>query len=169
MKKGNLLKLADYLEFNVTQEMFNMQNYRSNKDGDSIHFKSAADCGTVGCALGYGPLVEGLEAIDMEFFKNYYNGVYLDFYDYCKRVFGISNFDKKWGFLFEADWYSHDNTPKGAAARIRYLVDGNSLRSFDSNDLWDAAHLGEVKASEAIEELILNYNLHSVLRDRLID
>lgn len=163
MKKKNLLKLANYLELNVTQKMFNMQSYRENSEGDSVTFRSKTDCGTVGCALGYAPLVNGLEAIAEEFIIGMNHSNYLDFSDYCKRVLGICNYkDKSWEFLFASQWVGFDNTPEGAAARIKYLVDGNSLRGFNADFLdYDE----EYRNVEAIEELILDYRLSAVLRE----
>lgn len=161
MKKKNLLKLANYLENNVTQEMFDMKLYRMDSKGNSVIYTSKAECGTVGCALGYGPFVIGLETKEEDFIRgsNYH---YLAFYYYCKRVFNLDSDinSERWEFLFGSDWVNHDNTPLGAAARIRYLVEGNSLKGFDSEFLERDSINSDV---EVIEELMLNYNLSLVL------
>ena len=121
MNKGNLSKLADYLETEVKQKQFDMDLYRSDEVGRMCDFRSYHDCGTVGCALGWAPFVEGLEPIDQEFDDDHYMGVSLIFASYQRRVFDLSTI--AWEWCFSDEWRSYDNTPKGAAKRIRYFVE----------------------------------------------
>ena len=123
MNKENLLKLADYLEKRVTQEQFDMSCYRAEL-ADLCHatdFYSTHDCGSVGCALGWSPFVKGLEPIDDDYiFDRHTSLKELAFRRYSLRVFELTAVEWKW--CFSADWVDIDNTPSGAARRIRCLV-----------------------------------------------
>ena len=122
MNKENLLKLADYLDGEVTQEQFNMAWYRTANDGRITDFYNTHDCGSVGCALGWSPFVKGLEPHDCDYVDlgdDY--GEYLNFRDYSARVFDLSS--SEWTWCFDSYWVKIDNTPSGAAKRIRYLVE----------------------------------------------
>lgn len=137
--RDNLLKLADYLEaLPADYKEFDMREYNTvqreapfglrNLDPKSRQY----GCGTAACALGHGPAA-GIR-------------VYGDWYwdDYCKRVFGINrNFSRgteEFGYLFGAAWALYDNTPHGAAARIRTYVesgvpaDWEDERALNGND-----------------------------------
>ena len=155
MNKQNLLKLADFLENNVTQEMFNMDSYRMHENGACTQFYSKTECGTVGCALGWSPLIEGLEFTDAEYNVNSKD---YSFYNYCDRVFNLddnSNYrSPQWDFLFSAEWTKFDNTPKGAANRIKFLVSEGVPSDFE-NELLEGARYddGSCKHANALEEI----------------
>lgn len=117
MNKENLLKLADYLE-KVPSDKFEMLHFRRNEGGDSIPYISKSDCGTVGCAVGWAPFVKGLEPIKTDFLTT----ARLSFYKYGHRVFRLLGSSDRWDWCFHPGWSPIDNSPKGAAARIRYLV-----------------------------------------------
>jgi hypothetical protein len=120
--KDNLLKLADYLDaLPADYKEFDMRDYNTVK-ADTLSGTRSLDpnkrrygCGTAACALGHGPAA-GIR-------------VYGDWCwdDYCKRVFGIDrdfrrNTDE-FDYLFGSTWTQYDNTPHGAAARIRTYVE----------------------------------------------
>ena len=109
MNKKNLLKLADGIE-GIDPELFNMKTYRSGDFDCNGDFRKA-HCGTVGCALGWGPYIEGLE-IDRD----------ISWDDYCERVLGLDGISDEWFWCFGAGWEKVDNTPWGASLRIRYLA-----------------------------------------------
>ena len=120
MNKKNLLKLSDFLE-KLPQEKFDMTHYRSDDNGFQVSYESKNNCGTAGCALGWAPFIKGLEPVKKEFFKREDFSWAL----YTRRVFDISVVDTScafWMWLFSWDWKDIDNTPQGAAKRIRYLV-----------------------------------------------
>lgn len=110
MISENLLKLAGKLD-TIPEENFDMDWYRN------VGFKSINDCGTVGCALGWAPFVDGLEPIESE-----YGLRDLDWRTYSERITGFSTESDEWYWCFSDEWQYVDNTPKGAAKRIRYLV-----------------------------------------------
>jgi hypothetical protein len=94
--------------------------YASTPDPDRDY---EPGCGTVACAVGHGPRA-GIEALPGELWANY-----------SRRVFGIRSggltragtidHPDSWKFLFIGSIARFDNTPAGAAARIRcYLEEG---------------------------------------------
>lgn len=110
--KANLLKLADYLAtLPDDYEKFDMQDYMLDSEGDIIWIttQNKPSCGTVACAVGHGPAA-GIRV---------YGDV--DWSDYADRVFGYMTTDA-FNYMFGSNWSDYDNTPKGAAARIRTFV-----------------------------------------------
>jgi hypothetical protein len=122
--RDNLLKLAAYLEtLPDDYEQFDMDYYMAeiDEDGDLAeeldpNERSKPSCGTVACAVGHGPSA-GI--------RTYRDG---DWYEYSYRVFGVGNAmryenqGQGYNYMFSAVWSHTDNTPKGAAARIRTYV-----------------------------------------------
>ena len=121
--KANLLKLAAYLDtlpddyerFNMNYYMAELSKRRGLDREIDIHERSKPKCGTVACAVGHGPSAGVRVCKDRSWS------------DYAERVFGVGVGgidDEEWafGYLFDSEWKGHDNTPKGAAARIRTYV-----------------------------------------------
>ena len=129
MNKKNLLKLAAFLE-KLPQAKFDMLSYRLTKGMTATNFYSLDNCGTIGCAMGYAPFVKGLEVEEEDFYKSA-----LDFNNYCRRIFRIDidycGKKSRWKFIFSYQWRNADNTPQGAAKRIRYLVKNPKLKKWD--------------------------------------
>ena len=119
-KRSNLTKLADLLERVVPPPEFDMSSFVDSELERGIPAYSYpiyataevyAHCGTVACACGHGPMA-GMPGLEGE-----------DWTGYSERVFHLSPFQPEWDFLFSGQWADIDNTPKGAAARIRRLLD----------------------------------------------
>lgn len=117
--RDNLLKLADYLDkLPDDYEHFDMAEYMMTRDEDypdnewtiSINERSKPACGTVACAVGHGP------AAGIRIYGDH------DWESYADRVFGDMSHDD-FTYMFGSSWVDTDNTPKGAAARIRTLVE----------------------------------------------
>lgn len=112
--KENLLRLADYLEtLPDDYDQFDMSEYMAEVDGKTLDpcERSKPVCGTVACAVGHGP------AAGIRLYGD------LDWADYADRVFGVFKEDIfGWDYMFSSTWSETDNTPKGAAARIRTYV-----------------------------------------------
>lgn len=107
----------------VTQETFDMQRYRSNKDGSHATFNSIHDCGTVGCFLGWAPFIKGLE-FNYQQSLSFYSG----WVEYFNEVFfdeTLEGVDEFFEFLFSDEWECYDNTPEGALARLDVLLSGD--------------------------------------------
>jgi hypothetical protein len=116
--KDNLLKLATYLEtLPDDYEQFDMRDYMMEPDGDDRRCWQAVDiterskpvCGTVACAVGHGPAA-GIRVYGDDCWQSY-----------ADRVFGFLP-DHGFDYMFSSGWSIDDNTPKGAAARIRTYV-----------------------------------------------
>ena len=137
MNKVNLRLLAGWLIANhqnlVESNSFDMGWFRGDHKGICA-FVDKNNCGTVGCALGWSPVsgIKPLKTNIRDFTKGSINHgietLTLDFDKYCERVFGIKlgNPDRQndayWGWCFDEQWVEFDNTPKGAAIRIMYLL-----------------------------------------------
>lgn len=111
--RANLRKLADYLaRLPDDYEQFNMGLYMSSSDVPGTI--RSEPCDTVACALGHGPTA-GIRT---------YNDANWD--DYSDRAFGDTGgrgATLAWSWCFSPGWVRTDNTPRGAAARIYYLLD----------------------------------------------
>lgn len=123
----NLQRLADGIEASTLFD-FDMSCFRAGpsfNEGDLepiVIRKDGLLCGTVACALGYGPAISGLEPAEACFGD--YTGI-LDFPTYCEQTFGFSARcdDSLWMWLFDDEWKRRDNTRAGAVARIRWAVE----------------------------------------------
>lgn len=119
--ENNLRKLAAHLmtvkakptKNNVGFDMFNFRQPLYNNKGN--------ECGTVCCAAGHGPQAGILKHKDESWIG------------YINRVFGICFIQNYWNFLFCLEWAYVDNTPKGAAKRIIYLLENGLLPAWDFN------------------------------------
>ena len=114
-KKQNLIKLANYL-LNLPDdyEEFDMSYFCYNPVVETVFDPAvitlSKGCGAVACAVGHAPSA-GIPA-----FKNE------NWWDYSSRVL-IDSDSLAWTWCFSGDWNGIDNTPKGAAKRILYLLD----------------------------------------------
>lgn len=128
--RDNLLKLADYLAtLPDDYEQFDMGEYMSARNGDyydalTPEERSKPVCGTVACAVGHGP------AAGIRVYGDY------SWEHYSDRVFGEFEEDFfGWDYMFGSSWSFSDNTPKGAAARIRtYVALGHTPEGWDFED-----------------------------------
>lgn len=109
IQHSNLGKLATYLVGGRVKMKFEMASLCENMYG-SLEKPNSAGCGTVGCALGHGPEagISGRE--------------YTMWTEYCKQEFGLSWGSDAWLWCFSGRWSSYDNTPRGAAKRMQYLL-----------------------------------------------
>lgn len=125
-QRDNLLILADVLASPDRRQAlapgvrFNMSDYGTGTYG----------CGTIACAAGWGPAA-GIRPTEDELD---FDGSVMRWNDYIERAFGCcpwagGNNRAAFAFLFSGGWASSDNTPEGAARRIRYaLTKGIPLR-----------------------------------------
>jgi hypothetical protein len=110
MNSANFLQLADTLD-TVPDDKFEMRAFAINRDGESLWDIEDYHCGTAGCAVGWAPKA-GFPILDTD----------SDWTAYSTRIFGLAWDDYRWDWCFAGQWSGHDNTPKGAAARIRHIV-----------------------------------------------
>lgn len=142
MNKENLLKLAAYLDtLPLDYEHFEMEDFMQGGDAQKYALYATENggvgvttCGAVACAVGHGPSAGFLfekNELEKDCIRvltddgNSYEWVDIlkpDWHAYTGRVFvdsGSSLFD----FMFGGGWSGWDNTPCGAAARIRFGVE----------------------------------------------
>jgi hypothetical protein len=119
-----LLALADHIE-KIPQEVFSMDQFRED---DHMTLEG---CGTVGCILGHAPaLIREKRWVPLKAIvvnpKNLLSRI-----DWLRvsGVFGIHSNMAIWDYLFGAFWETTDNTPKGAAKRIRWAVKHGGIPS----------------------------------------
>lgn len=124
-QRYNLRKLANYLKA-LPQDYshFAMRTYAGMSTAfDCDSFDDPAReidtnvCATVACALGHGPLA-GIKPLREETWTQY-----------GARVFVPENSptDEYWEWFFSAHWEPVDNTPHGAAARIEWVLENDTL------------------------------------------
>jgi hypothetical protein len=115
--KENLLKLARYLwDLPENYAHFDMEYYfnvagalRPPRSGEL-----PTGCGTVACAVGHGPAA-GIKPSD-----------YVGWRHYTSEAFGARVLDPVWEWCFDARWSRKDNTPRGAAKRIFYMLENGA-------------------------------------------
>ena len=121
-QRANLEKLAGYLESGELSAKFDMGRF--SEDCDS----HVTECGSVGCAVGHGPYA-GIPKYAAE-----------NWAGYAYRVFG-ANLSGAFLWCFEGGWYYIDNTPQGAAKRIRYMLKHGIPKDAGEQMLGEAPYL----------------------------
>lgn len=137
-------------------------------------FQDYDNCGTVACALGHLPFVKEIEDINESVLKcfirdnGYREDAYLSFEKLCVEVLGVHTvFSRRakygvssslelshggsciggiWDFCFSTMWRHKNNTAKGAAERLRFIV--NLVKKEDYKSLW-SIHLSGAQSDLA--------------------
>ena len=134
MNKENLLKLANYLE-QLPEDYDHFDMYSFASDGitpQKIHTE-INQCGTVACAVGHAPIALNLSEKDIKDMD------WRDIADY----YLIDRREDEWDWCFSQEWQSIDNTAKGAAKRIKTLLE-KGLPPYDKEgyDMDRIFHIG---------------------------
>jgi hypothetical protein len=142
LKTDNLLRLAAYLDtLPANYAAFDMNvffaaaNYNSDLHAERVDADVEKNyglknggvdkCGAVACAIGHGPSAGFLVPEDMitlygrVSWMRYSDHFFIDGYLYAERWEPAHH---AWSWCFDGDWAGVDNTPHGAAKRIRWLV-----------------------------------------------
>lgn len=118
-RRANFEKLARYL----------LKTYPRNSEYPSFRMESFyttigslwltdSECNTAACALGHGPAA-GIGRMSMKpshLFDNF------RWHAYSDRHFINSAVEHAWRWCFSSDWEGVDDTPRGAAKRILYML-----------------------------------------------
>jgi len=123
-----LANLLDEVAATDHRNRFTMSRYRSDNAFDRKQ-KDLHTCGTAGCAIGWAPAIMTNE----EFSDCTYSCGNIDF-DKVSEHFGFKTLNRSWRFLFDCSWKHIDDTPEGAAARIRYFLDKGLPEIAEEND-----------------------------------
>lgn len=130
-KFENLKTLAKYLEdLEINGLKFSMERYHDY--GNFMSDIDLLDCGTGGCAVGHAPYA-GIEKLKGEDFTSYSHRTLVP----VDHGLPMSEIDDQqqdiWDWLFSDDWAAIDDTPEGAAARIRAFIDRPEIIEEKSN------------------------------------
>lgn len=155
MNRTTLHLLAVYL-WNLPDdyEHFDMMYFYQGQNQydpppSTVADKTINHCGTAACAVGHGPSLGRIKDKAFAIFKpieGMFEKTYTDFTgetykaqeyegwtDYCERVFGIEGGDEEFEWCFGGSWSDIDNTPKGAAKRIAYMLKHGIPGDFDGD------------------------------------
>jgi len=108
MNRENLKLMADYIE-TIPQEKFDMDNFRTGED-------KGHECNSVGCILGHCTVLDK-NPLPTTIFDN------INFNAWSFDFTGLDPFSDEWYYLFFGLWTEGDNTPTGAAKRIRHFLE----------------------------------------------
>jgi hypothetical protein len=135
-QRENLAKLASYLEqLPPDYEHFEMGGWIGAAPDNvilnyALHNGGVAQCGTVACAVGHGPAAGILVPEHMIYSIG--PRMRVSWWPYSRLFVSVPRY---FDWLFSAKWGVVDNTPHGAAARIRYVLDrGTPPDEFKSVD-----------------------------------
>lgn len=127
-QRSNSAKLATYLEkLPLDYNYFAMYAFLRADDASEEEITEYAlhnggvdqfPCGTAACAVGHGP------AAGILFDPSEVRTNEPDWEQYSERFADLES--PEWVWMFSGRWSHHDDTHRGAAARIRYLLDGNT-------------------------------------------
>lgn len=133
-RRVNLDKLATYLEkLPLRYKHFDMTDYIGAPDTPNIIFIDYAQhngglekqpCGTVACAIGHGPAAGVYMSKALATDRSGWD-MSPDWSTYSLRKF--APLGPEWDWMFDNNWSPVDNSHRGAAARIRFLLAGNSV------------------------------------------
>lgn len=131
-QRQNCAQLATYLEkLPLDYKHFGMRTFMQSPEGetDLEEFGEYAlnnggvdqfPCGTAACAVGHGPAAGLLFTLD-----EMPDGASPDWGLYSQRFADESS--SEWLWMFSGTWSNIDNSHRGAAARIRYLLNDGEM------------------------------------------
>jgi len=108
MNRENLSRMADYIE-TVPQKKFNMRLFRTGEEKNH-------ECGSGGCILGHCTILDK-NPLPLDSYGD------INFSAWSLEFTGLNPFCDEWNYLFSGDWDGVDNTPAGAAKRIRHFLE----------------------------------------------
>ena len=115
-----------------TSDKFDMSNflYSDDLDGAPSEYEKIKECGFAACSVGWTPSMPGIPLPDADD----------DWETYGERIYDIERFSKAWNWCFDEKWSDIDNSPKGAAARMAYLLDNQELDEFSDRGYMLSIH-----------------------------
>lgn len=159
-QRARLEKLAAYLEgLPADYAHFGMGNYLEASSHEGLleyaaHNGGVHQCGTAACALGHGPAAGILAPPSvLDVFRKHDSYQSWRGWEAYARLFvgGVpGHFLFEW--CFGGAWSEVDDTHHGAAARIRYLLDGGEVDGeFESHNAIDSPHFVALYAPYRID------------------
>lgn len=133
MNHINLAKLATKLEsLPKNYAAFTMSTFLEGTDGAAIqryaeHNGGVHECGAVACAIGHGPAA-GILFPAPDLAPELWEHCNPNWSQYSSRyLIDRGTHPAEWEWCFGGLWELVDDTHRGAAARIRYLLDGRKI------------------------------------------
>lgn len=118
MNVENLKKLALFLwdlpEEDATKR-FDMEDFNSRHGHPSDLVADKHICETASCAIGWGPTAGIMPTVADRFWNDYSD----NHFQRCGTL--------EWYWMFSSGWSEIDNTPKGAAKRILWLLEKSEV------------------------------------------
>lgn len=114
MNKENLLRMADHIK-TVPQDVFDMKHYRDGGNYDTEDFTHK--CESVGCVIGHCVILDNWENVPK-------TSIGILYMPWVETFTGLDSDSDEWEYAFSESWVKYDNTPKGAAERLRDLANG---------------------------------------------
>ena len=105
MNRDNLALMPPFIR-TIPQRAFHMATFRNGQ-------KKNPECDSLGCVIGH------CTVLDNNPLPIFLSGR-IDFITWSEKFTGVS--DDEWLWCFSSDWSATDNTPKGAALRIEWLL-----------------------------------------------
>jgi hypothetical protein len=134
MNTERLLQLADYLEaLPANYSEFEMAEFWTG-DAERVAWlieqgkATAPACGTAACAMGHIPFV-GYKDFNLEDYIEVTSmfGLVVHWFKISVEFLGLDVDEDRWDWMFAGEWSSVDNSPQGAAQRIRMIVDPRGM------------------------------------------
>jgi hypothetical protein len=120
MNKSNLEKIANLIE-GIPPKYFNMFNFiHQEYIGDKII--------TVGNTIGHATI---LDVYNIQ--KNFKPKGVVDYLSWSEYFTGLSAESEEWEWCFSPKWVKYDNTPTGAAKRIKILIENGLPENWKHN------------------------------------
>lgn len=132
MNRKNFELLAAHLENLVPPPEFSMYRFTTLSHSADLTYLATGqlpECGTVACAAGHGP-VAGILDPGAQDWNDYVERNFLE-----TDEFNSLEFSPVYRWCFSCGWTHIDNTPEGAAKRIRYMLDKGIPSGFGDPDV----------------------------------
>jgi hypothetical protein len=107
MNRDNLQRMADFIR-TIPQEAFDMGAFRKGQ-------KITPECDSVGCVIGHCTVLDP----NPDEIPRWHDGGMIEYDEWSLNFTGL---DVEWDWCFNSDWTLADNSPKGAALRIEWLL-----------------------------------------------
>jgi len=140
-QRSNLAKTAIYLIEKAKDEHFDMFQYLKTKNDSRIDAPNEVcaiynECGTTCCFAGHGPMALRSKIVIGEGWTKY-----------NERVFGVSDPEALWIFLFDSDWV---NSRKQAASRALIFLEKGLPDIFSE---YSSTYLTSISNKKLVERL----------------
>ena len=145
-QRSNLAKTAIYLIEKAKDEHFDMNQYLSIADDSRSETPDEVrttynECGTTRCFAGHGPMALKSKIVFGE-----------EWTKYNKRVFGVTDSEDLWLFLFDGDWVS---SRKQAASRALIFLEKGLPKIFNEYSSTYLTSLSNKKLVERLQAFVI--------------